>query len=222
MEDRKSKIGMFTIDLLNGQGLPLKSKPGGIAIVAVAAAIPLTIAIGMLSLYLNDKILVSINEQEIARWETEIGKLSDAVEQQEALEREKIAYSKSLAEVKSSINRHTQWSPILRTLIENMPDSVVLTELGVDYDSIKKQVPKKDDPHKIVEFDILIRTLRLIVSSGSQRNCDDAVRDFRDRLLSSAVLGPKLENIGVSQKSEALKGKDGVSYEISCLFKPEL
>lgn len=222
MENEKSKIRTFTIDLLNGQGLPLKSKPAGIAVVAVTTAIPFIIAMGMLSLYLNDKTIVSINEQEIARWETEIGKLSDAMEQQEALEREKITYSNSLAEVNSSINRHTPWSPILKTLIENMPDSVVLTELGVDYDSIKKQIPKKDDPHKTIEFNIIIRTLRLIVSSGSQRNCDDAVRDFRDRLLSSAVLGPKLENIGVSQKSEVLKGKDVVSYEISCLFKPGL
>ena len=224
MENEKSKIGMFTIDLLNGQGLPLKSKPGAIAIVAVTAAIPFIIATGMLSLYLNNKINVSVNEQEIARWETEIGKLSDAVEQQEALEKEKIAYGGYLSEVKSFINRHTQWSPVLRTLIENMPDSVVLTELEVECGSEKKQVqaPVKDDPHKMMEFEVLTRTLRLSVIGDHQSNNDEAVRDFRDRLRASDFLGPRIENIGVSQKSEKLDDQDVVSYEISCVLKPGL
>lgn len=213
---------MFTIDLLKGQGIPLKSKPGGIAITAATITMPITVAIIMFGFYLHNKIIVSVKGQEIVRWEAEISKLSEAVELQEALEKEKVAYSDSLSEVKSSINRHTQWSPVLRTLIENMPDSVVLTELGVDYDSVKKHVPKKDDPTKMVEIDVLVRTLRLVVSSGSQRNCDEEVRDFRDRLRSSALLGPRLEKIAVSQKSEAIKGRDVVSYEISCLFKPGL
>ena len=213
---------MFTIDLLKGQGIPLKSKPGGIAIAAATITMPITVAIVMFGFYLHNKIIVSVKGQEVVRWETEIGKLSEAVELQGALEKEKIAFSESLSEVKSSINRHTQWTPVLRTIIENMPDSVVLTELGVDYDSVKKHVPKKDDPTKMVEIDVLVRTLRLVVSSGSQRNCDEEVREFRDRLRSSAILGPKLEKIGVSQESTLIKGREVVSYEISCLFKPGL
>ncbi len=213
---------MFTIDLLKGQAIPLKSKPGGLAIVAVTAAIPITIAMGMLSLYLHNRIAVSIKEQEIVRWETEISKLSDAVELQNALEKKKIAYGNYLSEVKSSVNRHTQWSPVLTTLIENMPDSVVLTSLGVEHDSVKRKVPKEDDPKKMIEIDVLVRTLRLSVSGGPQRNCDEAVKDFRDRLRSSEFLGPRLDNIGVSQKSETLEGQDVVSYEISCVFKPAL
>lgn len=213
---------MFTIDLLKGQAIPLKSKPGGLAILAVTAAIPVAVAMGMFSHYLRNKIVVSVKEQEIARCEAEIGKLSDAVKQHEALEKEKITYNDSLLEVKSSIGRHTQWSPVLTTVIENMPDSVVLTSLGVEYDSVKMKVPKKDNPEKTVEISVPVKTLQLSVSGGPQRNCDEAVRDFRDRLWSSAFLGPRLENIRVSQKSETHEGQDVVSYEINCVFKPEL
>ena len=51
---------------------------------------------------------------------------------------------------------------------------------------------------------------------------DKAVRDFRNRLQSSEVFAQKLKNIIVSQKSDKLDGEDAVSYEIDCVFKPEL
>ena len=213
---------IFTIDLLNGQAIPLKSKPGGLAVVVATAVIPLTVALGMFSLYLHNNIAVTVKQKEIARYEAEIGKLSDAVKLQEALEKEKIACKDSLTDVSSSIKRHIQWSPILTTLIENMPDSVVLTSIEVEHNSVKRKVSKQDDPKKIVEVDVLAKTLRLTVSGGPERNCDDAVREFRDRLRASALLGPKLENIAVAQQSETRQGRDVALYEINCVFRPGL
>ncbi len=211
---------MFSIDLLKGQAIPLKSKPGGLAIMVATAAVPITFAMGMFSFYLHNNITASVEAKELARYESEIGKLSDAVKIQESLKKEKAAYLDCLAEVKSSITSHTQWSPVLMALIENMPDAVVLTSLEVEHDSVKKKVPKKDDPQKTVEISIAVRTLRLKVSGGPQRNCDEAVKEFMDRLSSSEYLAPRLEKIGVSQESEKIDGQDVVSYEISCVFKP--
>ena len=71
----------------------------------------------------------------------------------------------------------------------------------------------------MVEVDVLVRTLRLCVVGNNQDNNDEAVRDFRDRLRNSEFLGPRLENIGVSQKSETRNGREVVSYEISCVLK---
>jgi Tfp pilus assembly protein PilN len=211
---------MFTIDLLNGQAIPLKSKPGSLAIIAVTVVIPIAVAMGMVGFYMQNKIVVSIKKQEVNKCQAEIDKLSDAVGLQKALEQKKTAYIGYLSEVKSSIKRHTQWSPVLTTLMENIPDSVVLTSLAVNQSSVKRQAPKKDDPDQIVEIDVPVKILRLIVSGGPQSNCDEAVRDFRDRIRDSAFLGPKLENIGVSQKTETIESQNVVSYEISCVFKP--
>jgi Tfp pilus assembly protein PilN len=211
---------MFTIDLLNGQAIPLKSKPGSLAIIAVTVVIPVAVAMGMISFYMQNKIVVSIMKQEINRSQAEIDKLSDAVELQKALEQKKIAYCGYLSEVKSSIKRHTQWSPVLTTLMENIPDSVVLTSLAVNHSSVKRKAPQKDVPDQMVEIDVPVKILQLIVSGGPQSNCDEAIRDFRDRIRDSAFLGPKLENIGVSQKTQTLEGQNVVSYEISCVLKP--
>ena len=141
---------------------------------------------------------------------------------QNALEDEKRAYAKYLLEVKSALGKHTQWSPVLTTLMENIPDSVILTSLAIEHDSVRKTVPKKDDPKKKVEISVPVKILRLGVSGGDQRNCDQAVKDFMGRLWASASLGPRLENIGHSQESENVDGRDVISYEISCFFKPGL
>jgi len=212
---------LFTIDLLNGRALPLKGKPGGLAVIVVTAAVPLVVAMGLAGLYLHNSASMAAKQKEIARYEAEAGKLSEAVELKATLEKEKVAYRNYLSDVSSSIRKQTQWSPILTTLIENMPDSVVLTTIKVEQKSVKKKAPKPDDPQKTIEIDVPVKMLHLSVSSGSQRNCDDAVRDFRDRLRASALLGPKLDNIAVAQKTETSEGRDVVSYEISCVFKPE-
>ncbi len=213
---------MFTIDLLNGQAIPPKTTPGGLAILAMTAAVPIAVAIGMFVMYLNHDDALSAKEKEVAGLETEIGMHSGAVKMRNALQKEKQAYGKYLSEVKSSISKHTQWSPVLTTLMENIPDSVILTSLAIEHDSVRKSVPKKDNPKKKVEISIPVRILRLGVSGGGQGNCDQAVKDFMGRLWASASLGPKLENIGHSQQSAEVDGGDVISYEISCFFKPGL
>ena len=213
---------MFTIDLLKGHGIPLRSGPGGVAIAAVTVAIPIIGAMAMFGLYLHNRIIVSVQQREIVRWEAKIAKLSDAVELQESLEKEKVVYADYLSEVKSSIDRYTQWSPVLATLVENMPNSVVLTDLEVRQHFVKREVPQKDNPEKMIDIDVPARTLRMSVRGRPQYNCDKAVRDFQDRLRSSDFLGPRLENITVSQESDTLEGREIVSYEINCVFKAGL
>ena len=211
---------MFKIDLLNGQAIPLKSKPGSLAIIGISVAIPVMVVVGMLSYYHRTTIAISAKEQEIAECQAEIDKLSDAVEMLNVLEKTKIAYGSCLSEVKSSIKRHTQWSPVLTTLMENIPDSVVLNSLVVEHDTVRKKAPKENNPKKMEDIDVLVRVLRLTVSGGQQSDNDEVVRDFRDRIRASAFLGPRLEKIGVSQRSETVDGQDVVSYDINCILKP--
>lgn len=213
---------MFTIDLLKGEGIPIKSGPEGIAVAVITFAVPVIIAILMFGSYMSSSADLSIQKQEIIRHERKIRELSDAVEMQKSFEKEKTIITSCLSEVASSIGRHTQWSPVLATLARNMPDSIVLNRLEVRKKSVKRSVPKKDDPEKMVDISVPVTTLRMNVSGDPRYDCDRAVRNFRNRLRLSTVLGPKLEHIRVSQESDTIEGQDVVSYEIDCIFKPEL
>ena len=213
---------MFTIDLLKGRGIPIKSGPGGVTIAVAAFVVPIIIAIVMFGFYLSNIINISIQKREVVRYEKKIDELSDAIEMQKLFEKEKNVISSCLTEVSSSIAKHAQWSPILMTLVENMPDSVVLTSLEVKQRFIKRKVPKKDDPQKKTTISVPVRTLHVSISGSSQTNYDEAVRDFGARLRSSALLGPRLEDIRVSQGFDMFQNQNVVSYGIECVFKPGL
>lgn len=213
---------MFTIDLLKGEGVPTKGKLEGIAIAVVTLAVPIVIAMVVFSIYLSDTTTMSIQKRDTLKYVEKTNELSDAVKLQESFEKEKNAISSSLSEVASSIGKHTQWTPILTTLVKNMPDSMLLTRLEVKQHPVKIKVPRKDDPEKTVEIRVPARTLRMNLCGSPQYNCDKAVKDFRDRLRSSTSLGAQLENIRVSQEFDTLEGRDVVCYQIDCVFKPVL
>lgn len=211
---------MYTIDLLKGQGIPVKFRPESIAIASATIIVPVIIAIAMFGFYLRNRIIISIQNQEIARKQAEIEKLSDALKLQKELEEERDVISNCLSEVRSSLNRHAQWSPVLVSLVENMPESIVLTALDVKQQYARRKDQQKDDPKKTIDIVIPIRTLHMSIYGISQDKSDEAVREFRERLRSSALLGPRLENIHVSQSSNVVDGQNVVSYEIDCIFKP--
>ncbi|MFA5252409.1 MAG: hypothetical protein WC454_07480 [Phycisphaerae bacterium] len=211
---------MFTIDLLKGQGAPVRSGPWGLVITAVAFAVPIFVALIMLGFYLGDRIVISSKKQAIVNCEKYIDKLSDAVKLQESFEKEKNNINNCLAEAFSSAERHTQWSPILATVVESMPDSMVLTRLEVKQRSASKKVPQQDDPNTMIDVSVPASTLQMSVSGRSLANNDKAVKDFKDRLRLSTLLAPKLEDIVISQKTDTFEGKEVVSYEIDCVFKP--
>jgi len=213
---------MFEIDLLQGRGVPIKSSPKNIAAAAIAFAIPVIISMVMFSAYLKNRISMSIQKEQIANYETKIEGLADALKLQKSLEQEKGAVKTRMDEVKSSLARHIQWSPILVELVKNMPNSVILTKLEVKQHFTRRKVPKKDDPEKTVDISVPIRSLRITLNADPQTNSDEAVKNFRNDILASAVIGPKLEDLRISQEVETFLGKEVVSYEIDCILKPQI
>jgi len=212
---------MFTIDLLDGQGIPIKSRPVGMAVAAITIAVPAIVAIAMLSCYLHNATTISIKRQAIAGYQAKIGKLSEAIKIYKSLEQDKSLYINCLSEVKSSIVNHTQWSDILTTVVENLPDAVVLTKLDVTQQNVKKKIPKKDDPKQTVDITVPVKNLKISVAANPGPKSDEAVRDFRNRLLYSQSLQQTLKSINVSQTSGTLGDQQVISYEIDCIFKSQ-
>ena len=219
---KKERLDMFTIDLLKGQGVPRKSRPVGMVAAVVAVAVPVIAAAAVFSCYLRNAIAISIKKQAVAGYEAKIDKLSDAVKLHKSREQDKSLYINSLSEVKSSIVNHTQWSDVLAAVVQNLPDAVVLTKLEVIQQHAKKKVPSKDDPKKTIDISVPVKTLKISVAANPESNCDEAVREFRNRLLRSQSLQQSLAGINVSATSGTLGEQEVISYEIDCNFKPPL
>ncbi|MFH1371062.1 MAG: hypothetical protein ABII09_07250 [Planctomycetota bacterium] len=212
---------MFTIDLLKGEHLPVKTKPQGIALFVATFAVPVLVAIFIVGYYIRNEVIISIKKQTITSLETQVQRLSDSLKLKESCEKEKSSVHACLADVAESIHKHIQWSPVLVTLVENLPDSVVLTNLEVKEQSIRRKVAAKDGSNKKIDTSVIVETLKMRVSGDPTYNCDIEVKAFRDRLRASSQLGSKLEDIVIaSQGHDTLDGRDVVAYDIECIFKP--
>ena len=82
---------MFTIDLLKGQAIPIKSKPGGIAVMAGAVAIPVVVVIILVNSYLTGSVALGVGKQQIVSYSNQTEKLTDAVAMQKSFAEEKNA-----------------------------------------------------------------------------------------------------------------------------------
>jgi Tfp pilus assembly protein PilN len=213
---------MYTIDLLKGQNLPVRTKPQGVAIFVTTFAVPALAAILVIGFYVRNEVIISVQKQNIASFESKAQQLADALKFKGSCEKEKAAVNSCLVDVADSIHRHIQWTPVLVTLVENLPESVVLTNLEVKRQSLKRKVAAKGDSNKKIDTYVMVRVLKMRVSGEPTSNCDVEVKAFRDRLRASAFLGPKLEDIVIaSQGYDTLDGRDAITYNIDCIFKPE-
>lgn len=212
---------MYTIDLLKGQGIAAKSKIEHIVIASLTISVPVIVVIVMLSFYLSNGIAMAMDKKQTENYEKKIARFSEAVEMQKSFESEKDAIRFSLSEVSSSIDNFTQWSPIIMTVVENIPDSMILTEFELKQRQVRRLVPQKGNPGKMVNIGVLINILKVSVCGSPRTNYDEEVRAFSDRLNSSELLeGSRLEEIRISQEVDKKRGQDVVVYEMECIFGP--
>jgi len=212
---------MHTIDLLRGQGVPAKTTLGGVAIIAVIVAVPVLAAVAMLDRYLVNRTDIEIQQQVIAREQATIEKYAPDLKLKESLDKKRDLVHSRLSEVSSSIGEYIQWSPVLVTIVENMPGDMVMNGLSVENRREKKKVPKKNDPKRTVNVNITKRTLILDISGTRTGNYSTTVNDYSENLKNSTVLGPKLENITFAKRSGGLGEEKADSWTMRLIFKSE-
>jgi len=211
---------MYTVDLLQGEGIPIRSRPGGIALACLIVVVPLLVGLGMTSFYLDGQIILSIEKQQLSNIESASGALTHALKRKESLEQEKSRTTAVLAQIKTALDGHTQWSRTLDALVENLSETLVLTRVEATQRMAQQKVPSKDDPTRKVEVSVPMRTLKLCVCGRQPGIALDAVQTLQENLRSSPVFGPKIDTITVSQNVAMLDDQEGVKYELECVFKP--
>ena len=70
---------MYTIDLLKGHGIPIRSRRGGLLIIIATVAVPLIIAMVMYSQYLLNNIDINRMEISLKDRDKKIVQMADSV-----------------------------------------------------------------------------------------------------------------------------------------------
>jgi hypothetical protein len=211
---------MYTIDLLKGEGVPIRSRPGGIAFACLIVVVPFLAAVGVVSFYLDNEVVITIQNEQANKLTAAAEALSDAVRKKEALEKAQAQAVSLLSDVKTALDGYVQWSPALMSLIESLSDTLVLTRLEARQNTVQRKIPAKDNPAVKIDTSLPVRELRICVCGRDKESSSEAVRKFQESLRSSAALGPTLDQITVSRNTTMLDQQEVILYELNCVFKP--
>lgn len=206
---------MFKIDLLKGKGIPVKSKPREAVLIGISFGVPVTVLIVLLGHYLYGEVIASTQKGLVNSYETKLSRLADKLAVQESAEAEIIALNTCLKEVAENIGGHIQWSPILQVVADNMPEALVLEKLEVREESVRREIPRKDDPSKRVPIYINRRVMQISLYGKLGVDNDEAVLQFQQNLRASGMLSPKVDNIKADEKEGLMR------YKIECILENE-
>jgi hypothetical protein len=205
---------MHTIDLLRGQGIPAKTTLGSVIMIALIIVVPILAAAWMVDRYNQNETEIGINQAKIENEQKTIDELADAVKFKETLLNQQKTIRSGLSEVSSCLGRYIQWSPVLITLAKNMPGGMVMNSLRADSTIERPRVAGEKNPKSIIK-----RTLVIDISGTEQRDYNDDVEKYSNRLISSSELGPMLEKIVFDQKTGNASDINTVSYTMNLMFK---
>ncbi|UCD49033.1 MAG: hypothetical protein JSW27_16040 [Phycisphaerales bacterium] len=211
---------MYKVDLLKGEGLPIRSRPGGTAFACLVIAVPMIVGTTMVSVYIEHRVAASVQQEQLARLRRAITALAPALQEERTLQEHRALGIDFLGNVKTALDRRMQWSPIVVTVVENLPETLILTKVETYQSLAQRRVPSPGDPGRTISVSVPVRSLEIGVCGEDGYAASHAVRNFQDRLRSSPVLEPWLDAVTVSQEAQTLDGQAVVSYELNCVFKP--
>ena len=209
---------MLNIDMLKGQGIPIKSRPGAAFLLALIIAIPVLAAMAVTAEYINGKIELSTLKNEWSDIENKISQLSSGVKFQASDRRKINNINACFVEVHEVLEYHIQWTPVFVALIENLPDKLFLEKLTVDTYPQQTEVPKRSDPLEFVSVDVPKSTVYIDLYSHLADYDGKNVQDYIEQLNSLESLKEKVESI--RPLSQITDKQAGVKrYSIKCVFK---
>lgn len=212
---------MHTIDLLKGEGIPAKATFGTICLVGLIVAVPILAGSVVAGWYLQNREIIAIDQQAITSAEQTISRYKGDVAVKEQMEQQQAGVNAKLAEVKSCLGGYVQWSPVLATLAENMPEGMLMSRLAAETRQSRQVVFKDNDQSRPTNVTINKRMLVLDLVGTSGGTYDGVVRAYGESLKNSPVLGPRLESVVPSQKPGEFGDVKTVIYTMELVFKGE-
>ncbi len=120
---------MISVDLLKGEGRPIKSRPGVVALMVVPFIFPVLAGVFLVGWYQSDKIMMRVQVKKLTSYNEGPQQYSDVEQLLQDAAAESKYINSCLIEVSGTINHHRQWSPVLSSLTENLPPAVSLNSL---------------------------------------------------------------------------------------------
>jgi hypothetical protein len=205
---------MFEIDLLNGEGLPVKSQPWAIALATAPFLIPLVAIVFLISCYVTDGITIRSMEEQVGKIDTRLAGMTSLRSERDMAQAQITAAARSSEEIARSMKGCMQWSDVVSEISNHCPGDLVLYKISANREKITQ---RPDDSGKAMvsyKFTIMMGAYDTGGTGGV------SVSKFINSLKSSAVLGPRIESIKpISNQNGTFKERDVAVFDIECILK---
>jgi len=213
---------VFTIDLLKGNGVPLRSNPRRAALAAVPILVPAFLFAGLLGHMFYNRLALETDRHILQRMQTRITKARKQVLEYEHTQRTIQQTRNHLREVARALNRHAQWSGVLTALARELPEPIAVRHLELKRSATRKKVASKDDPEQVIRKVLIHRVLEITLYGPVSGQTDQAVAQYLDRLEASPDVAPMIESIRIASRyEEDIDDRPAAVYKIECLCKSQ-
>lgn len=211
---------MITIDLLQGKGLPSRTRPVTLAVLSVMFILPLIGGLTMTNQYLKNSIELDLLTKSQQKMDTKIAGFSEQVSFRQSADTLLGQTNDCLAESAQAMPRYNQWSSILEAIAQHLPPKFVLDKLVVKSKAKMVHRPQKDNPEQKVKFKVPQRTMRIKISHNDHQLKNAAVQKFIENLQSSSALKRQVETFRlVGHQLETHNDQNVTSYDIDVELK---
>ncbi|HSV26834.1 MAG TPA: hypothetical protein VLH60_02980, partial [Sedimentisphaerales bacterium] len=147
---------MFEIDLLNGEGRPVKSQPWAIALVTAPLIIPLAAIAFLIGSYVTAGIEIRSLNNRAASIDTRLADMTDAKRQRNTAQAQILSAAKSSGEIAELIKGQMQWSDVISEISNLVPGSVVLNRITASRERILLRPDDSGAPRTEYKFTIMM------------------------------------------------------------------
>lgn len=210
---------MYHIDLLKGYGVPIKSKPGGIYLIAFSFIVPVALTAVVAGNYLHNRILIKSHVNVIEKCEAKIEELAPRTALRRQIEQYKDSLLLCQDEAADVIPWHMQWSGILAELASSMPESMTLDKLEAKKGiSAAKRVPSRRIENKMIEVSIPVTVLNMLFYVPAGNDADEMVKEYIQQLRYTSKLADKIKDI-LPVGSRTDETNNLIYYEFQFVFQ---
>lgn len=212
---------MFTIDLLKGKGLPLKSRPIFTAFAAIPLVIPLMTAAAMAVCCFQNQAVIQTRKNIILDNQQKTSVFAEDLTSYTAANRQIAGYQAQLDQVNKALGYRIQITPILLELTAALPESLIITKFDLARtDQQKKEInAQTGNAQSSVSVQ---RKLKLTVGGVCNSTTDQSAEQYAQSLRNSKLMSDCLSSVQIISRSNGtLDDRNCALYEIECNLKEQ-
>lgn len=212
---------MFSIDLLNGRGLPRKSSPKRTLLRGVLFLIPVMVVVACAATYQYDCAQVASQKAAIQGNQAVIEASSKDVKSYQQINSSIAKMRRCLDDLTGGLSYRIQISDLLAEFVQNLPDEIFVYEMELGRETTMEKV-KDPETNETRQHLVVIRELRLILCGFDSGGNDQLVWDYIDLLKRSEILSQVFVDIKpIAQQQGLVDGRSATYYEIECTLRKQ-